>query len=194
MSDSFETYRCAHCGFKTKTSARLSSHVSQSPICLGRFVTVNQLSTNSCKQYCSESPMPGSSNNHEQQHQVNDEPVESNPLYSSLLGNLHPAKQTHVEEEDTPIMTKNVFDEFKPPAGEPLQKPPNMSNDFEYLQESQWTSGDKPWAPFSSIEEWDYARWIMNSGLSQRQIDAMLALDCVRNITVRKVELQLTKL
>ena len=57
-----------------------------------------------------------------------------------------------------------------------------MSNDFERLQEDQQASGNKPWAPFSSIEDWDYARWITNSGLSQRQIDSMLVLDIVSKI------------
>jgi len=93
-------------------------------------------------------------------------------------------KRARVEvEEDVPIKMDNVFDDFEPPAGEPQPKPPNTSNDFERLREGQQASGNQPWAPFSSVEDWDYARWILNSGLSQREIDNMLALDLVSGIS-----------
>lgn len=90
-------------------------------------------------------------------------------------------KQARVEaEEDPPFKMDTVSEEFNPPAGVPLRaRTANEINDFERLQEDQRSSGNQPWAPFSSIEDWDYARWIMNSDLSQRQIDEMLALDIV---------------
>lgn len=72
-----------------------------------------------------------------------------------------------------------VFVDFKPPAGVPQPKSANMLSDFERLRASRQASGGEPWAPFSSIDDWDYARWIVNSDLSQRQIDSMLALDLV---------------
>lgn len=183
MSDRFETYRCAHCGFKAQTSARLSSHVSQSPTCLDKLIILNRPSTNPYKRQYTGSPAPRSGGD-PGQLQVDDEPVDSDILYSSLLGSQYPVKRARVEDEETPIKTNETFKEFKPLAGEPQQRPPNMSNDFECLRDSQQASGDKPWAPFSSIADWDYAWWITNSGLSQRQIDAMLALDCVRKMNV----------
>jgi len=85
-----------------------------------------------------------------------------------------------VDDED-PIEIKMdiVFEDFEPPAGEPRSKLPNMRSDFESLREKQDLSGQQPWAPFSSVKDWDYGRWIMESGLSQRQIDSMLKLDIV---------------
>ena len=89
-------------------------------------------------------------------------------------------KWAHVDDkEDSPVKMDNVFNEFEPPAGVPWPKPPNTLNDFKSLREGQQASGNEPWAPFSSVEDWDYARWIMNSGLSQRRIDSMLLLDLV---------------
>jgi hypothetical protein len=83
-------------------------------------------------------------------------------------------------EEDAPFSMNIVFDEFNPPTGVPGTKSENMTNDFEHLQQKQKSLGDQPWAPFTSIEDWDYARWIVeDSDLSQKQIDAMLALDLV---------------
>ena len=74
-----------------------------------------------------------------------------------------------------------TFEDFDPPAGKPVRPDPvNARSDFEQLKERQDSLGEEPWAPYSSIEDWDYARWIMESGLSQRQINSMLKLDIVR--------------
>ena len=175
MSDRFEEYRCRYCGFKAATGARLSSHLSQSPRCLDRIIADNQPTPTSHKRY--RSPTPEASG----QGWVDDQLVHPNdePLYSSLLKGQPSTKRARVEAEDVPFKMNNVSDKFNPPAGKPITRPANTSNDFERLRENQESLGDQPWAPFSSIEDWDYARWIMNSGLSQRQIDAMLALDLV---------------
>lgn len=181
MSDRFEEYRCSYCGFKTRTSARLNSHISQSSACLEKIVAVNRPPTNLHKRHRSESPVPGGSDH------LDNQPADNNLLYSSLLKGQPSTKRARVEvEEESPVKMDNIFNEFKPPAGVPQQKPPDMSNDFERLQESQRTSGSEPWAPFSSIEDWDYARWILNSDLSQKQINEMLALDLVSKTCSRK--------
>lgn len=84
------------------------------------------------------------------------------------------------EEDDLDeIKMDIVFENFEPPAGEPRPNTAKIHSDFERLREAQGSSGQEPWAPFSSVEDWDYARWIMESGLSQRQIDSMLKLDLV---------------
>lgn len=85
------------------------------------------------------------------------------------------------DDEDDPVEIKMdiVFEDFGPPAGEPRPRLPDVRGDFERLKGKQNLSGQEPWAPFSSVEDWDYARWIMESGLSQRQIDSMLKLDIV---------------
>ena len=60
-------------------------------------------------------------------------------------------------KEDIPIKMDNAFDEFKLPAGEPQPKLPNILNNFKCLQKGQQASGNEPWAPFSSVDNWDYA-------------------------------------
>jgi len=102
-------------------------------------------------------------------------------LYSSLLNGQPSTKRARVEIEDPPFKINTVAVEFDPPAGEARARPAGMSKDFERLQESQRSSGDQPWAPFSSIQDWELARYIMSSGLSQRKVDALLALDAVSN-------------
>ena len=91
-------------------------------------------------------------------------------------------KRAHVEDEEDNAVEINmdiIFEDFKPPAGEPQLKAASVHSDFEHLKEKQDSLGQQPWAPFSSVEDWDYARWIMESGLSQKQIDTMLKLDIV---------------
>lgn len=172
MSDRFEQYRCRYCGFKTTSSSGLSSHISQSPACLDRIVAANQPTSHPHKR--PRSPTP------EVSAFLDGQPDEG-PLYSTLLGDQPSTKRAHVDTEDEPIEIKMdiVYEDFEPPAGEPHPKPPDTRSDFEHLREKQHSLGEQPWAPFSSLEDWDYARWIMESGLSQRQIDGMLKLDIV---------------
>ena len=148
MSDRSEEYRCRYCGFKTTTSSRLSSHFSQSPVCLDKIVAANQPSSNIHKR--PHSPTPGGSGC------LDDQPHDD-LLYSSFLMGQPSAKRAHVEVEDVPYKMDTIFEEFTPPAGESQPKPPNALSNFEDLLADQQASGSEPWAPFSSMEDWDYA-------------------------------------
>lgn len=173
MSDRGEQYRCRYCGFKATSSGGLSSHVSQSSVCLDQIVADNRPPSHTQKRPFS--PTLAASD-----FSI-DQPDEA-PLYSSLLGGQRPAKQPRVEAETVEfpeIMTDVVFEDFKPTAGKPQPKGPSLCSDFERLQQTQRLSGQEPWAPFSSVADWDYARWIMGSDLSQRAINDMLGLDLV---------------
>jgi hypothetical protein len=177
-----EEYRCRYCTFKTTTGARLSSHISQSPRCLNGIIADNQPISTSQKR--NHSPTPPGASGHDLDNQL---PPDDEPPYSSLLKGQPSTKRARVESEDIPFKKNTVIDEFDPPAGVSRARPVNVSNDFEHLRENQQLSGSQPWAPFSSIEDWDYARWIMSSDLSQRQIDSMLALDLVSKHTATSV-------
>lgn len=51
---------------------------------------------------------------------------------------------------------------------------------FEKHQNMQNVAGCDSWSPFTSKEEWELARWLMCSGVSQTKIDEFLKLDLVR--------------
>ncbi|KAJ6456801.1 hypothetical protein C8R47DRAFT_996166 [Mycena vitilis] len=51
---------------------------------------------------------------------------------------------------------------------------------FEKLREDQKSKGQAPWSPFESEDEWELARWLMTSGISQKKTDAYLNLKTVR--------------
>jgi len=54
---------------------------------------------------------------------------------------------------------------------------------------------EAPWSPFESEEEWEFARWIMTLGVSQKKIDSLLKLKMVsfesrrmeENITIEQI-------
>ena len=50
---------------------------------------------------------------------------------------------------------------------------------FEHHFANQREAGDAPWAPFKSEDEWELARWLMTSGVSQKQMDEFLKLNKV---------------
>lgn len=51
------------------------------------------------------------------------------------------------------------------------------TSSFDKLYESR--TAELPWAPFGSQEEWELARWLLTSGLTQGEIDKFLKLDIV---------------
>ncbi|KAJ7057722.1 hypothetical protein C8F01DRAFT_918651, partial [Mycena amicta] len=47
---------------------------------------------------------------------------------------------------------------------------------FARLREAQTALKQKPWFPFKDIDEWELARWLVTSGLSQSKVDEFLRL------------------
>ncbi|TFK84310.1 hypothetical protein K466DRAFT_496815 [Polyporus arcularius HHB13444] len=60
---------------------------------------------------------------------------------------------------------------------------------FEALREKRRAAGEGSFAPFESREEWDLAKWLVTSGLSQDAIDEYLTLPIVRKIQPDDVNL-----
>ncbi|KAJ3725296.1 hypothetical protein C8R42DRAFT_576029, partial [Lentinula raphanica] len=53
--------------------------------------------------------------------------------------------------------------------------------EFERYRREQIQAGVQPWSPFQSEDEWELARWLMESGASQGKIDEFLKLKKIRN-------------
>ncbi|KAH9856106.1 hypothetical protein C2E23DRAFT_722345, partial [Lenzites betulinus] len=54
---------------------------------------------------------------------------------------------------------------------------------FERILAEQQAQGQSPWNPFEDLEEWDLARWMVTSGLTQASIDKFLKLNITRGRT-----------
>jgi hypothetical protein len=117
-----------------------------------------------------------------------DPPLPTAPYSPPLADNPHSetrdrSRRAWVEDvaddDDVPQYASNDrwFETFPMPAGTPKGRGrPN----FEKHGNMQKVEGSDPWSPFTSKEEWELARWLMCSGVSQTKIDKFLKLDIVR--------------
>lgn len=55
-----------------------------------------------------------------------------------------------------------------------------LKSRFEKIRHAQQAAGEPVWAPFSSLADWELSRWLVQSGVSQREIDKFLKLESVR--------------
>ncbi|KAJ7725295.1 hypothetical protein DFH07DRAFT_758708 [Mycena maculata] len=105
----------------------------------------------------------------------------ASPPASSAPGNPPPSswkrpRATVEEVEDEDARWVQDYPEEKE-AGVPLEK---CKTFFEKYRADQKREGHAPWYPFESKEEWELARWLMTSGLSQKKTDEFLKLKSVR--------------
>jgi hypothetical protein len=83
------------------------------------------------------------------------------------------------EVEGDEVYVESFAEEMR--AGEPLQGAEGKGKGeaktvFEELREDQKKYGLPPYYPFSDEDEWEVARWLMESGASQRKKDEFLRL------------------
>lgn len=84
---------------------------------------------------------------------------------------------------DFPRHTRIV--DVHPTAGVPLG-PTTFKTVWENRREAESKAGNPPWMSFESEEEWDLARFLMKSGLSQEKINELLQLKIVRHSLDRR--------
>lgn len=65
-----------------------------------------------------------------------------------------------------------------PTAGQPLGSA-IFKTTWEKRKEMENKAGNPPWMGFESEEEWDFAKFLMKSGLSQEKINELLQLKIV---------------
>ncbi|KAG8938404.1 hypothetical protein FRC04_008939 [Tulasnella sp. 424] len=71
----------------------------------------------------------------------------------------------------------SVVTDIHPTAGKPL--PGSFKTGWERQKDEETKHGVAPWAPFASADEWEFARYLMKSGLSQGRIDELLHLKMI---------------
>ncbi|KIO15986.1 hypothetical protein M407DRAFT_86553 [Tulasnella calospora MUT 4182] len=74
--------------------------------------------------------------------------------------------------------------DIHPTAGQPLG-PEAFKTAWEERKEMENKAGNPPWMGFASEEEWDFAKFLMKSGLSQEKVNELLQL----KITTTKTRL-----
>lgn len=113
---------------------------------------------------------------------------EDNPIPSP-----RPSQRTYVEDvedEDEGLSNrsapagKNTKEDVRwyesfPGAGAPKG---HQASSFEKYSKQQKDNNEPPWAPFESKDEWELAKWLMESGASQNKMDSFLKLNSVSRL------------
>ena len=90
----------------------------------------------------------------------------------------------HVEdvnsEEDESLEADSVYIQEFPAHLRAGWKKGDVETQFEILRREQKAEGQEPWHPFPSKNEWELARWLMESATSQSKIDSFIKLEAVR--------------
>ncbi|KAJ7205623.1 hypothetical protein B0H12DRAFT_1035007 [Mycena haematopus] len=196
------TFSCPYCSVTRPTQQGLRSHIEQTQVCRERRYNAYAVESDNDTDDSSESDqgragldigddggIPAEVDTTRDEEDSPENPSESadpldmddSPVGSPLPAENAPATQKRrrasveeVEDEDERYV--NDFpDDFR--AGEPLEQ---CKTFFEKLREEQKEAGHAPWYPFESEDEWELARWLMTSGLSQKKTDAYLKLNTVR--------------
>ena len=90
------------------------------------------------------------------------------PVTQSLADSSSEDKEDKLEDD---VQYINDF------VGTGLPHAERSATNFKQHFELQRNAGDAPWTPFESEGEWELARWLMMSGVSQRQINVFLKLN-----------------
>ena len=94
-------------------------------------------------------------------------------------------KRAWVEEvdDDVPAAKKSATgrwaENFPRPAG--TLKGHGLTS-FQRYQNAQEANSDSPWALFKTKDDWELARWLTTSGVSQTKINEFLKLGMVRSL------------
>jgi len=180
-----KSFACRYC--KRSNVARslqgLKSHISQTPECRAHRDKEHSLLNHN------RSAQTGSQHTRQQpdENRAQQENLEENNVPPFGDADEQPSKRARVDDDnDTrnfrPTSANFIIDyPAEAQAGAVL---PNyqdgLETRFEKIQRMQRDRGDATWAPFNSLSDWELSRWLIQSGVSQREIDKFLKLDTVR--------------
>ncbi|KAF8874920.1 hypothetical protein BD779DRAFT_1678483 [Infundibulicybe gibba] len=84
---------------------------------------------------------------------------------------------------DEPSEGRRWVEDFPTPTGSIVEGiiSEALPTKFEEIRLRKNQSGEAPWAPFSDQDEWELARWLMKSGISQTEREKFLGLKKVRD-------------
>jgi len=179
------SFTCRYCGKPnvSRSLQGLKSHISQTPECQARQ-DEEHLLLNRDRRARADS------------QRTRREPVEHHPEQENLEeGNAPPTSDTdEPPSKRARVDSDNDDESFQPTnanfivdypaeaqAGAIIQDSRDgLETRFEKIQRAQQCAGDATWAPFSSLADWELSRWLVQSGVSQREIDKFLKLEAVR--------------
>lgn len=176
------TYSCRYCGRQdvSRSLGGLKSHISQTPLCRQkRDEEHRHLPSLKRKR----EPLAEPSEAHT--HSPNADGT--NDTADKMDGNSQPG-QPHMEESHPsgfqPTTVTAIVDYPEEAAAGAIIEGTGggLGTRFQQISCKQRAANEEPWAPFNSLSDWELARWLMRSSVSQGEIDKFLKLDAVRTI------------
>lgn len=184
------SFPCRYCGKPgvSRTLQGLRSHISQTPRCRARRDEEHMLlHRNRSARASLQHAHQQSVENHTQRESLeeNNTPPSDNP-------DEHHSKRARVDDDNEAEIFESANTKFivdypaEACAGAILEDSRDrLETRFEKIWRMQQNAGEPAWAPFSSLGDWELSRWLVQSGVSQREIDKFLKLESVRTSIYR---------
>ncbi|THU94688.1 hypothetical protein K435DRAFT_798739 [Dendrothele bispora CBS 962.96] len=197
--------RCAHCNTYTSSFQALRAHIALTRFCREKDEEVfdesdsdidqqraADLSADFTQSYSSDndSPAPVLFDPIDFSIGNDSNDIEGDERNGNRTTTVQSAKRACVEdiEDDKSTDQKSIYTStdylypvpFPGPAGSPLNAEPVLTG-FEELHQKRQAEGKDPWFPFRSEKEWELARWLMTSGVSQKKIDEFCKLETIKD-------------
>ena len=108
----------------------------------------------------------------------------------TLAASSQKHRHDHVEDikEDKLPEADSVYIQEFPANFHVWWKKREVKTQFEILREKQRAEGQEPWFPLPSEDEWELARWLIESAASQSKIDSFLKLKVVHVSLMRTIK------
>lgn len=175
-----------------KTEGGLQKHFSSRPQCAALVgMKPHQQHDPMQDPSTSTAPPPDAAHNPDPSSDIEMEILDSPPPSSSPHNNSPPPMPTspnlrhHVTVEEVSDEEPEGVDdpglslptEYHKTAGRAYEG--DYPTKWEARQVQEMKDGLEPWAPFASVEEWELAKWLMTSEVSQSKISEFLKLPMV---------------
>ncbi|KAJ6591367.1 hypothetical protein B0H10DRAFT_2167842 [Mycena sp. CBHHK59/15] len=200
------SYLCEYCSTRLPTRQGLNSHVEQSRICskqhYERYIAASSESESDGSAADAQSDIEmdpvqqmESAETAAENEQVSEDEMEDDtfdpPMNPDPLNDSGPAiSPTGPQDPQSAKRPRATVEEVEDEDDRWTQEFPaelaagavlaECQTQFERLRQKQKQENSAPWAPFETEEEWELARWLMTSGLSQGKTDNFLKLKAVR--------------
>ena len=193
------SFPCQYCGQNFKTSKGRSNHLSQFKKCQTQLMEASKKlqarkrTREDIGSQCSDADSQKSGNIDDDNSGMMDfdpSTPEYAPQDDSLTGNGSDEpvrKRNKVTIEEVPDIDsqgpgdnfgEDYVEDFPWSAGEPTGK--TKRTPFEKISRDQRKAGKEAWGSFKDEEEWDLARWLMTSSISQTRMNEFMSLPIVR--------------
>ncbi|KAG6825409.1 hypothetical protein H0H92_003787 [Tricholoma furcatifolium] len=158
---------CPYCSAQLRTNQGLNSHLLRVPACRKQFLAIHTSTHGSVT--AQDEDVPQHFEGLDGLDFTQDQPAPSPPPC-----------QTPTVEDDLGDLNANArwVEQYPGEAGNIYG---TCKTTFQKLQCKQEAAGLQPWAPFANESEWELARWLMTSGVSQTKMDAFLKLKSIRD-------------